>query len=88
MRAVGVQGKLDDFIELRAVGVDPAFAARVKASGIRVIRADDLVELKALGTVHPPAPPHVPVQPRQPSRRGLPAASPPDWNPPGEDPGG
>jgi beta-lactamase regulating signal transducer with metallopeptidase domain len=88
MRAAGVQGPLDDFVELRAVGVDPAFAARVKASGIRVVRADDLVQLKALGVSRPPAPPRPPVPHHQPSRRGLPAASPPDWNPPDEDPGG
>ena len=49
-------------------GVDPAFAARVKASGIRVIDADDLVELRALGISKPPAPPRSPV----PARGGNP----------------
>jgi beta-lactamase regulating signal transducer with metallopeptidase domain len=56
MRSTGIQGDLDDFVQLRAVGVDPGFAARVKASGVKVRRADDLVQLKALGTVQPPAP--------------------------------
>jgi hypothetical protein len=56
------------------VGVDPAFAARVRASGVKVRRADDLVQLKALGTVKPPAPPRAPVPPR-------------GWNPT-VDPGG
>lgn len=83
MRAAGIQGSLEDFIELRTVGIDPGFAARVKSSGIKVTRADDLVELKALGISRPPAPPHPPARP---SRKGLPAASPPDWDAPG--PGG
>jgi len=68
LRSVGVRGELEDFVQLRAVGVDPAFAARVKASGIRVIDADDLVELRALGISKPPAPPRSPV----PARGGNP----------------
>jgi hypothetical protein len=88
MRSAGVKGDLDDFVQLRAVGVDPGFAARVKASGIRVISADDLVQLRALGISRVPAPPHGPVPPRPTSRKGLPAASPPNWNPPDSDPGG
>jgi hypothetical protein len=88
MRSAGVRGDLDDFVQLRAVGVDPEFAARVKASGIRVISADDLVQLRALGITRVPAPPHAPVPPRPTSRKGLPAASPPNWNSPDSDPGG
>ena len=64
MRSTGLQGDLDDFVQLRAVGVDPAFAARVKASGLKIKRADDLVELKALGVTRPPVPPKAPVPPR------------------------
>jgi hypothetical protein len=64
MRAAGVRGNMDDFVQLRAVGVDPAFAARVKASGIKVLRADDLVELHALGVTKLPAPPRSPVPAR------------------------
>ena len=66
MRWAGVEGSLDDFIQLRAVGVDPSFAARVKASGLKNIRADDLVELRAMGISSIPATPHVPVPPRPP----------------------
>jgi hypothetical protein len=66
MRLAGVEGDLDDFIQLRAVGVDPAFAARVKASGIRPIRADDLVELRALGISAIPRPQRTPAPPRPP----------------------
>ena len=83
MRAAGIRGKLEDFIELRTVGIDPGFAARARASGIDVSRADDLVALKALGISRPATPPHPPVPP---SRKGLPASSPPNWNAP--DPGG
>ena len=64
MRATGLRGDLDDFVQLRAVGVDPAFAARVKASGMKVRDADDLVELRALGITKPPAPPRGPPPPR------------------------
>ena len=74
MRSAGVSGDLDDFVQLRAVGVDPGFAARVKASGIKTISADDLVELRALGVTRPPATPKTPVPPR-------------GWNP-DPDPGG
>ena len=66
MRSAGVSGSLDDFVQLRAVGVDPAFAARVKASGIRVFSADDLVELRALGVTRLPAAPRAPAPPRLP----------------------
>jgi len=52
MRAAGMRGDLDDFVQLRAVGVDPAFAERVRAAGIKVADADDLVELRVLGTAH------------------------------------
>ena len=52
MRAAGMRGDLDDYVQLRAVGVDPSFAERVKAAGIKVADADDLVELRVLGTAH------------------------------------
>jgi beta-lactamase regulating signal transducer with metallopeptidase domain len=74
MRSAGIYGKLDDYVQLRAVGVDPAFAARARASGLNVRNADDLIELRALGTVKPPQPPHAPAPPR-------------GWNP-DPDPGG
>jgi bla regulator protein blaR1 len=74
MRSAGVRGDLDDFVQLRAVGVDPAFAERAKKSGIRAMSADDLVELRALGVTRPRAPPHTPAPPR-------------GWNP-NPDPGG
>lgn len=66
MRSAGVEGDLDDFVQLRAVGVDPSFAARAKASGIRSLRADDLIELRALGTTTIPRAPRVPAPPRPP----------------------
>jgi bla regulator protein blaR1 len=78
MRAAGVDGTMDDFVELHAVGVDPAFAQRARQAGMRFRNADELVELRALSGVKPPAPP---APPAPPGRRGRPAASPPDWDP-------
>jgi bla regulator protein blaR1 len=84
MRAAGVPGSLDDFVQLRAVGVDPSFAARARKSGIRIHSADDLMDLYGAGAVSrtpPPAPPAPPKPPKLPRRTGYPAASPPDWDP-------
>ena len=67
MRSAGVSGSLDDFVQLRAIGVDPGFAARVRANGIKVISADDLVELRALGVTRPPASPRAPRVPAPPT---------------------
>ena len=75
--AAGVRGDLDDFIQLRAVGIDPAFAQRARKAGRPTIDADELVEMRALGRSAPPAPPRPPR-----------AASPPNWDPPESDPGG
>jgi hypothetical protein len=89
MRAAGVQGDLDDFIELRAVGLDPGFAARVRASGIKVLKADDLVELKMLGTARAGAwrAPKVYVKTSERASQAeggnLDANPEPDWDPDG-----
>jgi hypothetical protein len=88
MRSAGVQGDFDDFIQLRAVGIDPAFAARAKASGITRLDASGLVQLKALGITRVPQPPRPPAPPQIHSRRGQPAASPPNWDRPDSDAGG
>jgi beta-lactamase regulating signal transducer with metallopeptidase domain len=52
MRSAGVRGNLGDFIELRAVGVDPGLAARALAAGIRHLDSDTLIELQAIGPGH------------------------------------
>ena len=70
MRSAGIQGDLDDFVELHSVGIDPAFAARAKAAGVRLRTPDDLIQLRALSNSVPKAP-----------GRGRPAASPPNWDP-------
>ena len=59
MRAAGVRGDLDDFVQLRAVGVDPAFAARARKSGTKLVDVDELTELHTGGMISPmpPAPP-------------------------------
>ena len=84
MRAVGLQGDLDDFIQLRAVGIDPGFAARARASGNRVLDADDLVQLKVLGKIRP----DVSVRPRIHIKARHVAPAPPDWEVPKPDPDG
>jgi len=75
MRSAGVRGDFDDFVQLRAVGIDPGFAARARKSG-RSLTADDLVELQGGGLARPPVPP---APPRVPPR---------GWNPPDPDPDG
>jgi bla regulator protein blaR1 len=85
MHAAGIRGDLDEFVQLRAVGVDPSFAARVRAAGIRVSSADDLVQLRAVGIAHVPAPPHPAAPPRMPSHKGKRAGSPSNSNPPDPD---
>jgi hypothetical protein len=81
MKQAGVRGDLDDFVSLRTVGVDPAFAMRARKAGYPTIAADELIQLRALGRMAPPAPPRRP-------RAALPAAFPPNWDPPESDPGG
>jgi len=81
LKSAGVRGDLDDFIQLRSIGIDPAFAQRAHKAGHATINADDLVELRVLGRTVPPAPP-------RPPRAALPAAAPPNWDPPESDPGG
>ena len=89
MRAAGYNGDIDDFVQMRAVGVTPAYAEKFRKSGYKnkgvrqlvVLRAND-VDLDDLR--NPPQPP----RPPRPPRTGLPAASPPNWNPANSDPGG
>jgi bla regulator protein BlaR1 len=76
MRSAGVRGDFDDFIQLRAVGIDPGFAARARKSGMKVLNADELVDLRTGGMARPPAPP------------APPRAPPKGWNPPDPDPDG
>jgi beta-lactamase regulating signal transducer with metallopeptidase domain len=78
MRNAGVRGDLDDFVQMHAVGIEPSFVARARQAGVDVSDVDELVQLRALGGV--PQPPQPPKPPKAP-RRGLPAASPPNWNP-------
>jgi len=63
MKSAGVRGDLDDFVELRATGIDPAFVQRARQAGYAVSNPDDLVEIRALGRVRPPAKPKAPAPP-------------------------
>jgi len=56
MRSAGVEGDLDDFVQLRAVGVSPGLATRARASGMRHLDADTLVEMRVIGPAHATAP--------------------------------
>ncbi len=83
LRSAGVRGDLDDFVSLRAMGVDPSFVQRARRAGYNSMSADELIELKALGTVGNPrvsAPPGGWGKNPPPPRTGRPAASPPDWS--------
>jgi hypothetical protein len=57
LRGAGVSGNLDDFVEMRTMGIDPAFVQRARRAGYTKLDADELVELQALGRVDAPAPP-------------------------------
>jgi bla regulator protein BlaR1 len=87
LTAAGVVGDIDDFVQLRAIGVPPGYAQLLRKSGYAIRSADKLVELWALrmspghlGTA-PPIPPVPPVPPRPHGHAGRPAASPPNWDP-------
>jgi beta-lactamase regulating signal transducer with metallopeptidase domain len=100
MVGAGLRPDIDDFVQLRAVGVPVQYVTAIRKSGHRV-NADQIVQMWAVG-VKPgdfnfsfdfkgPAAPRAPQPPKPPSTRGhkgLPAASPPDWDPPDSDPDG
>ena len=60
MRAAGVRGDLDDFVQLRAVGVDPAFAAHARKSGTKLVDVDELDRISTPAALIPPMPPAPP----------------------------
>ena len=65
MRAAGVRGDLDDFVQMYVVGIQPSFVARARRAGVNVSDVDELVQLQALaGTPSPPTPPR-PPKPRR-----------------------
>jgi len=49
MRRLGVQGSIDDYQGMIALGVTPQYVRRLRARGINVTSPDKLTELKALG---------------------------------------
>jgi beta-lactamase regulating signal transducer with metallopeptidase domain len=89
MAAAGFRGDIDDYAEMKAVGVTPEFAAKYRKRGYRVLGPDQLIEMKthgitaevldSIGRVR------VTVQPRQPARPPRPPETPAE---PDEDPGG
>ena len=66
MRAAGLRGDLDDYVELRAVGVTAADAAQYKRMGYPLTSSRQLVKFKVHGNVVPAVPPHPPRTPQPP----------------------
>lgn len=70
MRAAGFNTDLDGYVEMKAVGVDAAFANAYRRAGYKIRDADQLVELKVTGLdldelrALPPQPPRPPDPPK------------------------
>jgi bla regulator protein blaR1 len=85
MRNAGLPLDLEQYIQLRAVGVSPAYVLSIRRSAHLAIDARKIVQMWAYGVrpgdlrVAPPAPP---APPKLPLKTGHPAASPPDWDDP------
>ncbi len=87
MAAAGVPLNLDDYVQLRAVGVPVSYVATIRRAGYSVADADKIVEMWAVGvrphdlTVNP-SPPHVPRAPISVHVRQVPPVNPraPDPN--------
>jgi hypothetical protein len=89
LASAGIPPNLDDYIQLRSVGVPIHYILDIRKSGYSVRNPDKIIQMWAVG-VKPgdlrmmPTPPRPPAAPRT----GRPAASPPDWDPTDNDPGG
>jgi bla regulator protein BlaR1 len=85
MRNAGLPLDLEQYIQLRAVGVSPAYVLSIRRSAHSAMDAHRIVQMWAYG-VRPAdlgvAPPTPPRPPKLPPKTGRPAASPPDWNDP------
>ena len=70
LAAAGLRGTMDDYVQLRAVGVTPEFGQRVRRAGYTTRDPDKLVEMQALGLdfsrYRMPPPPPQPRPPRAP----------------------
>jgi hypothetical protein len=67
MAAAGFRGRLDDYVEMRAVGVTPEYAAQFRKSGFTVLNSKQLIKLKVHGVtadVLRSTPPRLPQPPR------------------------
>src|SRR3954447_6662407 len=85
MASAGVPRDLEDYVQLRAMGISPRYVLGLRRSGYSPIDAHKIVQLWAVG-VRPGdlsvAPPTPPKPAKLPSRTGRPAASPPNWDDP------
>ena len=57
LKALGVRGDMDDFVQLRSLGVTPELVQRARKAGVDVTDIDELVELATVGRSTPPPPP-------------------------------
>jgi hypothetical protein len=57
LKALGVRGDMDDFVQLRSLGITPELVTRARNAGVDVSDIDELVELATVGHSTPPPPP-------------------------------
>jgi bla regulator protein BlaR1 len=79
MAAAGVPLNLEDYVQLRAVGVPVSYVASIRRAGYSVADADKIVEMWAVGVrahdlVVNPSPPHAPQAPVSAHTRQVPPA--------------
>ena len=71
MRAAGVRGDLDDFVQMHAVGIEPELRrASPHAPGVDVSDVDELVQLRHWAGPQPPI--HQAAEPRREAAAGSP----------------
>jgi bla regulator protein BlaR1 len=86
MASAGVPLNLEDYVQLRAMGISPRYVLSLRKSGYSPVDTHKIVQMWAVGVrpgdlnVAPPTPPRPPKM--LPQRTGHPAGSPPSWNDP------
>ena len=83
--AAGIPPNLHDYVQLRTIGVPASYVLAIRKSG-HAVAPHQIVQMWAVRVNPSDLNIVTPVPPRPPSRKGRPAASPPDWDP--VDPGG
>ncbi len=85
MASAGVPLDLENYVQLRAMGISPGYVLGLRRSGHSAVDTHKIIQMWAVG-VRPAdlsvAPPTPPKPPKLPPRTGHPAASPPNWGDP------